>query len=155
MREDGYMAGSGSSPLRPRKRTTATLLLAASFVLSVTLVGCGADIPDDWTAEVGPCKSIEELQSEFELGTGDVPAVSPRADLIYYCGFMAAPSCAEYSSGGELTQTDSGFVVRYLGDNSELEASTTEDCRGSFAVWAAERFEFSDDQPIVFLGETR
>ncbi len=117
------------------------------------LVGCGADIPDDWTAEVGPCKTIEELQVELEAG--DAPALSPRADLVYHCGSMAAPSCGEYPSGGELKRTESGLVVEYLGDDSELAVSTSEDCRGSFALWAAERFEFSDDPPIVFRGQQR
>ncbi len=122
-------------------------------IVGICLVGisCGSGIPDDFHAELSSCVLAADLQDSDE--TGDSVAPPPRDDLPYYCGYVSIERCISPPSGGELSEVGGHLEIDYLGSDSDLKATSSEDCSGSFPVWAAREVDLAEAE-VIFRGET-
>ncbi|MDH4349188.1 MAG: hypothetical protein OEW17_10300 [Gemmatimonadota bacterium] len=104
---------------------------------SGALPGCGAQMVDEWRAELRPV--CEPLTSATPVDPAGLPP-----ELDHFCGFLEpVPGECEIGGSPMVGEVDGDqFVLTYRGPDSELASGQSDlDCSTALAVYAKEPYE--------------
>lgn len=112
---------------------------------SGVLTSCGADMVDEWRADLRPvCEPVTAASPVDPAG------LSPELD--HFCGFLE-PIPGECEIGGSpmVGEVDGDqFVLAYRGPDSELASGQSDlDCSAALAVYAEEPYETTGKKVVL------